>query len=982
MMSKKNKTFKSKKIKFGVFIICCFISILTLTTYAKTSEVTVKKVAKKEATKCTKEYVNAKYNPKIKLDVRGDDVNVKISLDSVKNDIAFWYFLYDTVNKNYIVKESAIVQKESSFAFARKNKADEFISIFVATTKDASIGETSDKECLRVDYDRAFQFAEQYIKTLKLEDLDLKDGEYVKTSISLLDDASVDDSEGLEENSSLKATTGACWAFRNGNAEYFASQDDTFKERFNKYNPKVIGDDKYKNSYLTYCYSNNVPVDHPKKEVILMIKNALAEVAIDEEVGAIASFGSLSLFEHLESVGDVIKYNYNSVSESVGNTDALKCDKFAMKNTQTYYVSAKETQTYESGNKCVKECEELVTVEYGPPQATKAGLCFEYEVQVKSEVNCQTKYTGTKPLKSNYKVCKIKPRCNDDTVYSDQAGPEEEFDSCISDCDGGKYSQKCIDRCYKKVYGNTIYIDLSYVDKQNPTNMTYSLLNDNKLNCTDENAIALRAELLEKENCSYKYNGDAIVWSCPSDVTYWEKLGRYYFETQAKAKQTLKSMSDYAVGGVYKCTEARAGRPGRHYRYYIDQGGFKRWCGNYGNLTSEVCYRGCNEVCYWYIDQSTGSCNPKENPFYNGQTGVITPASHVFLNNSDLEEDYAAALSTYTEEVKKCKSEAVCNTTSSTFTIEVNNDYIDKSGVIKTNKVDFSAVVSEKGNITGDKKIILKADGTCYENATSPQALVKWSIPGTWINNKTGDIKYDTSAGSGWSFKKNNFCTMLNSANVNTKWWNWKLLSEADESVPGITEKKEEAKAAAVAETPKYNIKATAKNFGKFKFNIEVQCFYAIDENPTTPPPGELNYRIRSVDTTDLFPSEDGIDTNTSLNPSATGRAAGFNWTDAAKNNNNPDYEIDPVSLIGKIQTTTDTYESSNLDYEFVLDRSSLIKLKNKKSNFTQFGSKFLTTNGLYSYKSNIINDPSNFNSSKINRKIGCNNSLSNSACE
>lgn len=39
-------------------------------------------------------------------------------------------------------------------------------------------------------------------------------------------------------------------------------------------------------------------------------------------------------------------------------------------------------------------------------------------------------------------------RCEDDH----STGPSEEFDSCIKTCDGGEYSQECINKCYNKTY--------------------------------------------------------------------------------------------------------------------------------------------------------------------------------------------------------------------------------------------------------------------------------------------------------------------------------------------------------------------------------------------------------------------------------------------------------------------------------------------------------------------------------------------------
>ena len=91
-------------------------------------------------------------------------------------------------------------------------------------------------------------------------------------------------------------------------------------------------------------------------------------------------------------------------------------------------------------------CEENVTVTYGPPVASKAGLCFEYKVKVESKVNCETEFTAAQPEPEDYEICTPDGSCNGGAYHS-ASGPNDEFDSCVSSCDGGKYTQKCIDKC-------------------------------------------------------------------------------------------------------------------------------------------------------------------------------------------------------------------------------------------------------------------------------------------------------------------------------------------------------------------------------------------------------------------------------------------------------------------------------------------------------------------------------------------------------
>lgn len=46
------------------------------------------------------------------------------------------------------------------------------------------------------------------------------------------------------------------------------------------------------------------------------------------------------------------------------------------------------------------------------------------------------------------------------------AGPNDDFDACVNSCDGGKYTQSCINSCYNTVYGNSEPRDLSILDSK------------------------------------------------------------------------------------------------------------------------------------------------------------------------------------------------------------------------------------------------------------------------------------------------------------------------------------------------------------------------------------------------------------------------------------------------------------------------------------------------------------------------------------
>lgn len=116
---------------------------------------------------------------------------------------------------------------------------------------------------------------------------------------------------------------------------------------------------------------------------------------------------------------------------------------------------------------CKIKCEEAVTVQYGAPIASKAGLCFEYKVKVTSRVTCEMTEKPRLPEKPG--MCTPTPICtgigrSGKRYYFNQGGPNEEFESCIDACDGGKYTSKCSKKCYKEVYQNSL---ISYTPKKN-----------------------------------------------------------------------------------------------------------------------------------------------------------------------------------------------------------------------------------------------------------------------------------------------------------------------------------------------------------------------------------------------------------------------------------------------------------------------------------------------------------------------------------
>ena len=479
---------------------------------------------------------------------------------------------------------------------------------------------------------------------------------------------------------------------------------------------------------------------------------------------------------------------------------AVKCDTFAINNkhcdgssvsyakdgqeyfiNKKYYYSKEESDEQKDMGVCHKECEELISVEYGPPVASIGGFCFEYVVKVTSKQYCNTRFEGSKPDKSRFKTCTIYPKCNNSEQYSDQAGPNQDFDDCIMDCDGGKYTEKCTNKCYSKVYEETdSKLSLNYLDKEvNVASLagTYNILTDKAVAVNTGNATTIK-DLAKNNHPSggyyYRASASEIAWN-QDGAPYWLRAGRYYWGTTSRAERNLKLVSETGAG------ELRGG-VWRH--YFIDDGGFRRACKAGTSNNQHNCTNGCNEKCDWLV-YSNGYCNTANligsnlNEYYLSGTKTDTIASrtyynvrnankatpatgsdknqnsiYVFMNKEDTDYVYAAKVSEYKKEKKECEAATTCEKThQSQFTISVD------AGGNKNFPLEGTDIISTSntwtGRVTNSSTILNENNGICMNpHDGSPYHYdVEWSFPGTWINNKNGDISYTSKENSAGLWK-------------------------------------------------------------------------------------------------------------------------------------------------------------------------------------------------------------------------------------
>ena len=763
-----------------------------------------------------------------------------------------------------------------------------------------------------------------------------------------------------------------CGNFRNGvwNDKF---KDYMSKADFEKYNPRVTNSQVEYSELFPYCYSSTVSRNLDEEYI-----SNLAGIAIRSY-----KFRHRSLDETKEV--EIPADSEQTFTDTSNLKLSLTCDilNLGTKSTEYQYVNKhkytavkKTSKSYstskkENAYKCDKTCTEVLTVEYGPPVASIAGLCFEYKVRVKSEVTCQTEGTDVPPPNpDDYKYCEPVVQCvstSGRTIIS-YGGPNEDFDKCINKCDKGKYTQKCINKCYNQVYNtsNNSNLRLNYIDKAEATQLSNcnSILNQNQPDPTTLSNLIIDAPSTDSCYGHYEWVNGQIKW-ISGNGGHWTKYARYYF---LNANETLNTINQDSIN-----MSAGNGRlmNGYERRYYSPIDGFKKWThytqGTYSGIA------GCEYQCQ-YLGCSAGEK----------------------LNPDDVKGSFEDDMDVYEQFINECTAEASCSTKTAEFTIKVNNKTKDKPN--EDNWINYdAATLTNTGSavdIHDNSNIILNRSDCYGETINKNKYMTEWSFPGTWINNKTGEISYKEKTDKTWHKKKDKFCTSLNSADVNVGWWYYGAMNEKKNAVTGETMTDEQLKAAVTD----YNIKASTSDFGHFSWKIDVSCFYALYDTAGKKDPGDTSktcidkncddikdkdpaqrYRIRTVDTADLFPSPEGKDTT---DATKTGRTPGFNWTINATNLKNEDYIIAPTALLEDIQTKErngETYSDTNLEYEFVLDREALkaIRKHTTSGNYTNFTGKFEIVNGVSVYNSSLFRGlGSTLDSKYINKvgKLGCNN--------
>lgn len=659
---------------------------------------------------------------------------------------------------------------------------------------------------------------------------------------------------------------------------------------------------------------------------------------------------------------------------------------------------------------CKRKCQEVVTVEYGPPIATKAGLCFEYRIKVTSRVYCQAVDTKLPEPKKYAGFCTPSPVCSKGKKSTDalesnygeehkQGGPNDDFDDCVVDCDGGKYTDKCSKKCYNKIYGST---------------------KSKTANTTDGSVSQIASA--QTVTTGFDYDAGNLIWRTfiGKQQSFREgakKHGWKLLVETSKTKLHRKAQEIYALDPRWYWTK-------RGHRLL---GSYK--CYKYTGIPA-VC--GCQETCIWlgcqtedknsgfYLNPSDPEAYAKEIKEKAKTNNNIRFPSRTFTENKKkykIEylkgqgiENYRDNINTYNRVKNACNAAATCSTKSSEYTISAkyNNKWYNfpEGKLADTPGGKPKLGIPKQHNETDS---VVRLFGGCYNNQTSGGSngnntnkhkedwyQAAWTFPGTWIHTKTGEISYSPK-GDDYVEYKNQFCLPLSQKNVNTKWWNYHYTKkyEDDESISinnpafqkecasgntgGTGSCNWKVSSISTSDIKDWNIVGSTRKFGKYSWNFDIKCFYAVNDSICDPDEsGKVTNEkcknqsddkvIRTVDLKQLFPAGE--------NSASASRDPGYNWTAYAKNtkttntSNNrvnntgsntssiTNYNSDPIAYTNWVQKKNySIYSDEYLDYYVELTRDKIKQIKDGSTNinYAAFSGGKTTTNDVITYKSDFL---------------------------
>lgn len=628
---------------------------------------------------------------------------------------------------------------------------------------------------------------------------------------------------------------------------------------------------------VPYCYQNYIDYDteYPTRDEIL------AQVAEVERIKNLAN--------SVTSSDTVRKCSFLSPGVS-NNTTKTTGESGEAGQKNSYKTSTTGILTETQNNKWFQaQCTEYLEIYYDDPKAVNAGAGFSYTTILKIKRVCQPLQIATPRKKP---PCSLEPSCWGLHHKGDKgAGPNEEFDSCVNTCDGGEYTQDCINSCYQEVYGDEEPRTLTYTDKfeERSANML-SYGRKGIVRVYDNQPISgCTAGVSKLEN-------GKVLASCyvlTSNAGCYNEDGHTYCHLYLGTKVQFEN----TCNGTDRCYEVFASSPDcsmyPEKDYYNDvQAALSEYravmnlISKEGEYKDETIYTGVyDNYTNKQVDLPTYKTVEVSEPEYSGIeerkiANTTQDAGQYTVTEEDLK--YTFKISTIVR----------------TETIELTQAYISRS----TNQ-----------------------DGTTGSRYTNE----KYDCNDKDKNNLLCLDYYD--GGNKWY-------TSLFAPEVNN-WSNWPAYNsnQTDYTISNYDE----------------NIDVKLQKLGSWnQWNVDIDCIYGLYNNFYKCANGQplvcneddictcgIQYIFREIDLDDAFPNE---------------RNPRWNWQGTINTNNQTtgaartedtsllNYRIDPDSLIDEIESKGETIydvtsDASEVDYEFVLTRENLRNIRNYNKNVEDF---------------------------------------------
>ena len=622
----------------------------------------------------------------------------------------------------------------------------------------------------------------------------------------------------------------------------------------------------------------------------------------------------------------------NSSGNSV-NTDPLQCDFDASHNTHQYVYTEKLSKSLGTGTSGSINsstggtgsfgtywdaiCTETIVVNFDTPKALDyAGKPFEYNSTISVVRECtpiQLKEPEYKPMCSYSVECWGGPPNHTGGAI---AGPNEEFDECVQQCDGGSYTQSCINSCYNSVYENNstdsvitsfnFFAD-NYLNVEQTAYSDFDFSNNVGENCTRGTYNSLAK--LPMSSCHVDVGNrtaSSANQNCGKDYCISEHGIRYMYLDTCNGNGTVSGVACYEVfRSSTSCIDAYLGDDNR---WYLDK-----------------------ERTNLYTEQASIDDYEKQIQDSKKEYEALVRAMQYFQDN---ESDISLAIiDSYTGEThtKDEYNPVILYQAEDGTTLLTNSEF--KSQYDRDGSQGFSIKGADQQVTFDDKRQTTK--GFTINNYTTTKTY-EIILPEAYVSNvNIGDYKYGLTTDEekkGYSNGGNMYYTHIFSPGIND------VLVWPD--YVSVDDLKTEHNI-----TNNIQVLYTIGTWNQVSDAI-INCFYGIPDNSTPIEEPDVNctgencyepacgpndicepgliYIWRTIDLYDMFPSNSTIASSTSV------RQPRWNWSSAAIDVTNQRYPINPTKVIENVEKAGDTIYGNDeeLDYQIFLSQSSIKQIR------------------------------------------------------